>query len=120
MLDERRIRIRTSDYWIRIRIQEAQNHTDPTDTVLSILLCAGDDAPLVGDVVLSQNSGVPHQLSLAGGTTLDLSDIKWGILEPAAVIKRSASMEQQQQQQLNQQQQQLQHALRLNMQEEEL
>jgi hypothetical protein len=71
----------------------------------------------VGDVVLSQNSGVQHhQLSLAGGTTLDLSDIKWGILEPAAVIKRSASMEQQQQQQ----QQQLQHALRLNMQEEEL
>jgi hypothetical protein len=75
----------------------------------------------VGDVVLSQNSGVQHQLSLAGGTTLDLSDIKWGILEPAAVIKRSASMEQQQQQlQQQQQQQQLQHALRLNMQEEEL
>ncbi len=86
-------------------------------------MCVGDDAPLVGDVVLSQNSGVQHQLSLAGGTTLDLSDIKWGILEPAAaVIKRSASMEQQQQQlqQQQQQQQQLQHALRLNMQEEEL
>jgi hypothetical protein len=26
-----RIRIHTPDYWIRIRIQEAQKHTDPTD-----------------------------------------------------------------------------------------
>jgi hypothetical protein len=41
-------------------------------------------------VVLSQN-----QLSLPG-TTLDLSDIKWGILEPVvAAIKRSASADQQ-------------------------
>jgi hypothetical protein len=26
-----RIRIHTSDYWIRIRIQEAQKHVDPVD-----------------------------------------------------------------------------------------
>ncbi len=31
MLDNRRIRIRPSDQWIRIRIQEAQKHMDPTD-----------------------------------------------------------------------------------------
>jgi hypothetical protein len=29
LLDDRRIRIYTSDIWIRIRIQEAQKHTDP-------------------------------------------------------------------------------------------
>lgn len=54
-------------------------------------LGGGDGSPPLGDVVLSQN-----QLSLPG-TTLDLSDIKWGILEPvvgvvsAATVKRSAS-----------------------------
>jgi hypothetical protein len=33
LLGERRIRIRihTSDYWIRIRNQEAEKHTNPTD-----------------------------------------------------------------------------------------
>jgi hypothetical protein len=32
LLDDGRIRIHTSDKWIRIRIQVAQkNHTDPTD-----------------------------------------------------------------------------------------
>ncbi len=31
LLDYRRIRIRTSYYWIRIRIQEAQKHTGPAD-----------------------------------------------------------------------------------------
>ncbi len=30
LLDDRRIRIHTSDLWIRIGIQEAQKHTDPT------------------------------------------------------------------------------------------
>ncbi len=29
LLDDRRIRIYTSDLWIRIRIQEAQKHPDP-------------------------------------------------------------------------------------------
>jgi hypothetical protein len=29
LLHDRRIRIHTSDQWIRIRIQEAQKHTDP-------------------------------------------------------------------------------------------
>jgi hypothetical protein len=33
LLGDRRIQIRihTSDYWIRIQIQEAQKQTDPTD-----------------------------------------------------------------------------------------
>jgi hypothetical protein len=31
LLGDRRIRIHTSYYWIRIRIQEAQKHTDPPD-----------------------------------------------------------------------------------------
>jgi hypothetical protein len=31
LLDDRRIRIRISDLWIRIRIQEAQKHVDPSD-----------------------------------------------------------------------------------------
>ncbi len=33
LLGDRRIRIRihTSDWWIRIRIQEAQKHVDPVD-----------------------------------------------------------------------------------------
>ncbi len=31
LLDDRGIRIRISDYWIRMRIREAQKHMDPTD-----------------------------------------------------------------------------------------
>ena len=82
--------------------------TVPTFVERGHTLRTGGSSPPLGDVVLSQN-----QLSLAGGTTLDLSDIKWGILEPAMVagaIKRSASMDQQHHHQADQE--------RLNIQEE--
>ena len=31
VIDYRRIRIHTSDQWIRIRIQDSQKHVDPVD-----------------------------------------------------------------------------------------
>jgi hypothetical protein len=63
------IRIHASDYWIRIRIQEAQKHTDPTDPDLQhCTLPVEDDQRIPGSGqpvqrhILQAVHHAPHKL----------------------------------------------------------